>query len=120
MFLVVGKSNHQQKMRSGTVVVSLIFSVVVWADTVPNQCPWTEFACFDVINSSLCISQNAAKGDATAIAKCVEYDGAMSSLSGAAKVSLSRESRIKNQTKLISRSSSVDALVVIRHRSTTS
>ncbi|EPE36727.1 hypothetical protein GLAREA_08890 [Glarea lozoyensis ATCC 20868] len=55
-----------------------------------DLCPKTEYACFDVINSSLCLSQQAtpgAGGTGETMAKCVEFDGAASNLSGGAKVS---------------------------------
>ncbi|KAF2866039.1 hypothetical protein BDV95DRAFT_599075 [Massariosphaeria phaeospora] len=52
-----------------------------------EACPTaTEYACFDVINSSLCLSQNAQRGTADQMPKCVEYEGAFSDLSGAAKL----------------------------------
>jgi len=54
-----------------------------------NPCPTdTEYACFDVINSSLCLSQNAAAGTKEQMAACVEYDNGMSDLPGASKVGL--------------------------------
>jgi hypothetical protein len=52
-------------------------------------CPTsTEPACFDVINNSLCLSQNAATGTPEVLAKCVEYEvgGGMSDLPGSVKV----------------------------------
>jgi len=54
-----------------------------------NKCPTdTEFACFDVINSSLCVSSTAQRnGTAEAMAQCVTYPGGMSDLPGATKVS---------------------------------
>jgi hypothetical protein len=55
------------------------------------SCPTdTEYACFDVINNSLCLSQNAATGTPEVLAKCVEYEGGggMSDLPGAVKVCL--------------------------------
>jgi hypothetical protein len=53
-----------------------------------NTCPTdTEYACFDVINSSLCLSQNASRnGTAAQMAACVDYPGGMSDLPGASKV----------------------------------
>jgi hypothetical protein len=55
-----------------------------------DLCPKNEYACFDVINSSLCLSQQAAPGSGgtnETMAKCVEFDGEASNLSGAGKVS---------------------------------
>jgi hypothetical protein len=52
-------------------------------------CPTsTEPACFDVINNSLCLSQNAATGTPQVLAKCVEYEMGvgMSDLPGGVKV----------------------------------
>lgn len=53
-----------------------------------DPCPTdTEYACFDVINSSLCLSQNASRnGTAAQMAACVDYPGGMSDLPGASKV----------------------------------
>ncbi|KAK7190506.1 hypothetical protein PSPO01_03481 [Paraphaeosphaeria sporulosa] len=53
-----------------------------------NPCPTdTEMACFDVINSSLCLSQNASRnGTAAQMAACVDYPGGMSDLPGSSKV----------------------------------
>jgi hypothetical protein len=54
-----------------------------------NECPTdTEYACFDVINSSLCVSSTALRnGTAAELAQCVTYPGGMSDLPGASKVS---------------------------------
>lgn len=57
------------------------------ARAVENKCPWEEYACFDVINSSLCLSQQSTAGNPETMAACVTYDGAMSDLPGAQKVS---------------------------------
>lgn len=56
-----------------------------------NECPTTDYACLDVINSSLCISQNAVNAQTDAAAKktligCVEYAGSASNATGSAKV----------------------------------
>ncbi|OAG02352.1 uncharacterized protein CC84DRAFT_1208382 [Paraphaeosphaeria sporulosa] len=53
-----------------------------------NPCPTdTEMACFDVINSSLCLSQNASRnGTAAQMAACVDYPGGMSDLPGSSKI----------------------------------
>jgi hypothetical protein len=76
-------------MRSLIVLLLTVATALAFPTANTTQeCPTsTEYACFDVINSSLCLSQNAAKGTAEQMAACVTYDGAMSSLSGAAKVS---------------------------------
>ncbi|KAH8656717.1 hypothetical protein BGZ60DRAFT_532298 [Tricladium varicosporioides] len=62
----------------------------IHAQAVVDKCPKDEMACLDVINSSLCISQNATKTqNATTIAaliKCVEYEGGGSNITGAAKL----------------------------------
>jgi len=60
----------------------------VRTDEAP-ACPTaSEYACFDVINSSLCLSQNARNGTAEQMAACVDYPGGMSDIPGAAKVRL--------------------------------
>jgi hypothetical protein len=76
-------------------VLSFCFSFLGAVHAFPTAveedlCPKTEYACFDVINSSLCLSQQAtpgAGGTNETLAKCVEFDGAASNLSGGAKVS---------------------------------
>jgi hypothetical protein len=47
------------------------------ARQVTNECPTdTEYACFDVINSSLCLSTNTDRGGtAEQFAACVDYPG---------------------------------------------
>lgn len=58
-------------------------------NTTIDLCPKSEYACLDVINSSLCLSQNAARGTngtKDAMAACVTFAGGASSISGAAKV----------------------------------
>ena len=81
----------QTMQKSQFLVLFTIFSSVhALPATVQaaNPCPTdTEYACFDVINSSLCLSQNASRnGTAAQMAACVDYPGGMSSLSGASKV----------------------------------
>ncbi|PVH96836.1 hypothetical protein DM02DRAFT_631650 [Periconia macrospinosa] len=57
------------------------------AANTTNGCPVnTEYACFDVINSSLCLGQKALNGTAEQLAACVDYPGGMSDLPGASKV----------------------------------
>jgi type IV secretory pathway VirB10-like protein len=58
-----------------------------------NQCPDTELACHDIMNSSQCISQAVLEsGNAPvsvtkeAMIKCVEHEGTASDLPGAVKV----------------------------------
>ncbi|CAI6301428.1 unnamed protein product [Periconia digitata] len=52
-----------------------------------NGCPTsTEYACFDVINSSLCLGQKAVNGTAEELAACVDYPGGMSDLPGSSKL----------------------------------
>lgn len=66
---------------------SVAFLLIGVRGQTVDKCPTkTEYACFDVINSSLCISQNAAGGTAEAMAKCVEYNGTASNLPGSTKV----------------------------------
>ncbi|CAG8958991.1 hypothetical protein HYFRA_00012150 [Hymenoscyphus fraxineus] len=67
-----------------------LFLVAIVGANAENKCPTTDYACLDVINSSLCISQNAvnAQTDATAkdtLIKCVEYAQSASNLTGSAK-----------------------------------
>jgi hypothetical protein len=59
------------------------------ADEV-DQCPHTELACHDIMNSSQCIAQVALNEPVSkeAMIKCVEHEGTASTLPGAAKVSL--------------------------------
>ena len=62
------------------------------AAAAEDLCPTsTEYACFDVINSSLCLSSNAAKGSAETLAKCVDFADGMSDLPGASKVSFNKD-----------------------------
>jgi hypothetical protein len=56
-----------------------------------DKCPKGDYACLDVINSSLCLSTNAGRGTEEALAamaKCVDYPGGMSDLPGAQKVGI--------------------------------
>ena len=59
--------------------------------TEVEQCPDTDLACHDIMNSSQCIAQVAlnAQGPVSkeAMIKCVEYEGTASNLPGAVKVS---------------------------------
>ena len=79
-------------VRTIDVLVSLALLAEAFAlpaiRQATNPCPAdTEYACFDVINSSLCLSQNASRnGTAAQMAACVDYPGGMSDLPGASKV----------------------------------
>ncbi|KAF2110538.1 hypothetical protein BDV96DRAFT_583331 [Lophiotrema nucula] len=66
----------------------IVFSFAIMGTNAADECPWSEYACFDVINSSLCLSTQASSNTTTAasMAKCVEYDNAMSDLPGATKL----------------------------------
>ncbi|KAF1971942.1 hypothetical protein BU23DRAFT_555472, partial [Bimuria novae-zelandiae CBS 107.79] len=74
--------------------IATLYSLVAGAFALPaslqatDPCPTaTKYACFDVINSSLCLSQNASRnGTAAQMAACVDYPGGMSDLPGASKV----------------------------------
>jgi hypothetical protein len=76
-------------------VLTISFGLLGVVNSIPTAvaedlCPKNEYACFDVINSSLCLSQQATPGSGgtnETMAKCVEFDGAASNLSGAEKVS---------------------------------
>lgn len=74
-------------MRLDTKIFALgLLMGLVYAQEV-DKCPKNEYACLDVINSSLCLSQNAPQGSGEAMAKCVEYENSASNLTGAVKVS---------------------------------
>lgn len=76
---------------ASTLLSVLLGAYGVIADEI-DQCPDTELACHDIMNSSQCIAQVALNGDGPvskeAMIKCVEYEGTSSNLPGAAKVSL--------------------------------
>jgi hypothetical protein len=77
-------------MRFGVSLLALCFALAGAhaQEAVVDECPTkTEYACFDVINSSLCLSSNAARGSKETLAKCVDFEGGMSDLPGATKVS---------------------------------
>ena len=81
------------KMRVGNTLLTICLAAVginalpQASAPVEDACPTkTEYACFDVINSSLCLSSNAAKGSAETLAKCVDFADGMSDLPGATKV----------------------------------
>jgi hypothetical protein len=81
------------KMRV-PIPISIVTLLIAFANAqaTPDLCPsTTELACHDVINSSLCLSQQASRnGTPEAMAACVEYSNGMSDLPGATKVSLFR------------------------------
>lgn len=63
----------------------------VSTQSVQDGCPKNEYACLDVINSSQCIEQlvieKLAPATKEALVKCVEYEGTITRLPGASKVS---------------------------------
>lgn len=65
-------------------------SMGIGALTQGNQCPDTELACHDIMNSSQCIGQLVLEGSKSptreAMIKCVEHEGTASNLPGAVKV----------------------------------
>ncbi|KAF2707214.1 hypothetical protein K504DRAFT_52233 [Pleomassaria siparia CBS 279.74] len=81
-------------MRLQINLIALCLGILgLKAHAVEYPCPTdTEYACFDVINNSLCLSQNAVSGSVEVLAACVEYPGAMSDLPGASKVNRSLKS----------------------------
>ena len=58
---------------------------------IQDGCPKDEYACLDVINSSQCIEQivieKLSPVTKESLVKCVEYDGTVTKLPGAIKVS---------------------------------
>ncbi|KAF4621907.1 hypothetical protein G7Y89_g14437 [Cudoniella acicularis] len=87
-------------MRFRITLLTLCFALVgVNAQTtVVDKCPKTEYACLDVINSSQCIEQliieHPANVTKAALVKCVEFDGAVTNITGAAKVILQMERQL--------------------------
>ncbi|KAH6713258.1 hypothetical protein BKA61DRAFT_675503 [Leptodontidium sp. MPI-SDFR-AT-0119] len=75
-------------MRFNTTFALCFVLVCVKAQAAADGCPKRVYACLDVINSSLCLSQNAASGTKEAMAKCVTYENSASNLTGAEKVIL--------------------------------
>lgn len=76
-----------------------------------DECPKDEYACHDIMNSSQCIEQliieKLAPATREALIKCVEYEGTVTNLPGATKVSI----RIPPVRGLVLRDkSTVDAL----------
>jgi hypothetical protein len=75
-----------------TLALSLLFAGVnvLAQNTTRDACPKHEYACLDVINSSQCIEQlvieKLAPATREALAKCVEYEGTVTKMPGAAKV----------------------------------
>lgn len=71
-------------------LVSVLMGVIT--QTIQDKCPKNEYACLDVINSSQCIEQliieRLAPVTKEALVKCVEYEGTVTNLPGATKVSL--------------------------------
>jgi hypothetical protein len=69
------------------------------AQAVQDLCPKAEYACLDVINSSQCIEQLVLEKQAPvtreALIKCVEYEGTVTTLPGATKVSFGSRRRLR-------------------------
>jgi hypothetical protein len=87
------RANYQSSiMHSTTVALFLLFATrtVIAQNTTRDACPKAEYACIDVINSSQCLAQlvlqKLAPATREALAKCVEYEGAVTQIPGAAKV----------------------------------
>lgn len=76
-------------MRIASIFLSVLLGGhAVIADEI-DQCPDTELACHDIMNSSQCIAQVALNASVSkeAMIKCVEHEGTASNLPGAVKVS---------------------------------
>ncbi|KAG4436314.1 hypothetical protein IFR05_008208 [Cadophora sp. M221] len=80
-------------MRFNTTLALCVMLITVNAQAAVDQCPKGVYACLDVINSSLCLSQNAASGTKEAMAKCVTYENSASNLTGAEKVILALKTK---------------------------
>jgi hypothetical protein len=79
-------------MRLNIQLLALCLAALgVNSQQVKDGCPKDEYACLDVINSSQClgqlVEQNSNKVNADSLAKCVVYDGTVTSLPGGTKVS---------------------------------
>lgn len=79
------------KMRTDWILLVFINAIMKAERVRANDgCPKDEYACHDVIDSSLCIEQliieRRAPVTKEALIKCVEYEGAFSDLPGASKV----------------------------------
>lgn len=65
--------------------------LAIRAQSEANPCPGTDLACHDIMDSSQCIAQLVLQSNQPptneAMIKCVEHEGAASSLPGAAKAS---------------------------------
>ncbi|PVH85182.1 hypothetical protein DL98DRAFT_583777 [Cadophora sp. DSE1049] len=75
-------------MRLNTTLALCMVLLGVNAQTAADGCPKGVYACLDVINSSLCISQNAERGTKEDLIKCVTYENSASNLTGAEKLCL--------------------------------
>ncbi|KAK0108198.1 hypothetical protein ONS95_003020 [Cadophora gregata] len=73
-------------MRINTPLALYAVLVGIAAQTVVDGCPKGVYACLDVINSNLCISQNAMRGTREDLINCVTYENSASNLTGAEKV----------------------------------
>lgn len=86
--ILENEEQNSPTMRFINLLALYIALVGMNVQAEEDKCPKKEYACFDVINSSLCLSQTAARGTKEEMAKCVELVGGASNLTGAAKVSL--------------------------------
>jgi hypothetical protein len=70
-----------------SLTTALLFRSI---SALEDKCPKSEPACHDIINSSQCIEQliieKLAPLTKEALIKCVEYEGTVTNLPGAAKV----------------------------------
>jgi len=86
-------------MRLNFQILSLCFALLgVSAEEVVDGCPKNEYACQDIINSSQCIANavNEARTPETKdkLIKCVEYEGTVTNIPGASKVSFIEKNKI--------------------------
>jgi len=90
-----------RRTNSLLTVIVTVLSILTTTLAEEDKCPKGDYACLDVINSSLCLSTNAGRGTEEALAamaKCVDYPGGMSDLPGAQKVSyLSRRGETRSR-----------------------
>jgi hypothetical protein len=90
-----------------------LYSIIMGARTqaVQDQCPKSEYACLDVINSSQCIEQlvleKQAPATKEALIKCVEYEGTVTTLPGATKVRFERNRRFWHAKRICADSSTI-------------
>lgn len=85
--------------------VALFLLIIAGTITAQNQtrdgCPKDEYACIDVMNASQCIEQlvieKLSPATKEALAKCVEYEGTVTEISGASKVTLEERDGIDRE-----------------------